>query len=639
MKMKKILMIAASAASFSVLCACNDSDQTFLDKINKDVRDSLTPINSCYDAILAVEGAGDQINEHELKDNKEFVFDIKAKQFVIMDGDKIVRTPKGYKASDSTYDYFKSVFKYDPNSRYSQYLDKRAEVPTSLLLTTGFDIGAHKDITQIVYTNVSGVARDVMIRTYSDSFSIQAPLDTVHHYDTATNITIEDVGYLDAHGVSAYMNAKNGKVGFASKSSTDIVEVTSAQGQKVTFEKADDASILGVINGDVSGAAKLTPTIVNDHDSFVGAINNPNSLFIRFGSDITLNKESIALSGQFKCLDLNGSKLVCNGHENDMIHNIHHGAIEVNDGANAFIMDTQGIIDPNSGIELNDSSILIYTSNPTSKSSLTINSGKITQNIKEVNKCPAIQCIGVEGDDPQNPYTASLTMYGGTITSRLADDYNPTKADVTSCAYAHGAGALFDIAYGNVVSDYYCFATGGNNVSAISNNGRPTVNINGGNFTSDKGAAIYCPGKNDTNDEYHGVNLTIDGAKITGPTCVFAKEGAINIDNAILNANGKYYAAAPNIEADGSVLDFNTINSDGAKLEVNVADSMLYSKFAYITSAYNSTAEDNSSIKVNLKPGISYSYYLGEGLSNKPTKGNVEFNVTADPNTWIKHSI
>lgn len=613
MKISQFLVLTIGVASFSSSCGCS-SDQRFLNDINKVLSDNANSIATCYDAIKAIENAGYEINDFKIKDNQEFVYDSVAKQFVLMENDKIVKATGDYHPRENKMDYFKSVFVYNPNSQYSQYLDKRAEVPEQLFISTGFDIGDHKDIPYIAYSNLSNKAQDVIVRTFSDYFSVLAPLDTVHHYCVATNVVVTDVSTLDEHAVTGYTVADKGYINFAKDSSSDIFEVKKGQEGQVSIDVADFTKFYYAINISKTKAGEvihpLVPALVSNETELKDALNNSTQPFVRLQDDI----DTDTLDFKYTCLDLNGRKLTLNGHSSS------HIGISVSGGSMAYILDSQATADENSGIVLNDSYISVMgqtvsTSDPTS---LTINSGKITQYVDSINY-PTIACSGnVDSSTHQTAYPANVAMYGGKIETHFSSSASTTDV---ACFCSVGNGANLEIIYGNLVSDSSCIICPSNEEDYDFSGS--SLTIQGGHFNASQILRSACVDYRESGD------IKIEGGEFTGSTCISAVGGSVNIDNSTLNAVGKFHEG--DVSHNGSSLCFY-LKDKGSNLIVNVTDATISSTFGCIVTLY-SLEGSTGQLTVNLNEG-KYNYLYGEGYLTKGDK--IILNIK-DHDAWVKH--
>ncbi len=318
----------------------------------------------------------------------------------------------------------------------------------------------------------------------------------------------------------------------------------------------------------------------------------------------------MTLSGM-KCIDLGGYKL---SFDDSFAKK---EAINVGSDQSLFILDSQGSLDNNSGIDLHDSYISIASDTAAEgedyhAASLMVNGGKITQTVSDPeNYNAAIQVIGnVNGDDI---YSSNFVMYGGTVESKMISD----NVKSSTCVTSYGKGANVNIVYGSLESDGGCIAF--NPGAGYENYGGTSLTINGGHFTS--GRKVSTP----VIEYGEDVTIAIDGGTFTGNTILSIKEGKVDINNATFNAIGQYRPYY--FGGDGSAIN---IYSGGKALNIIVTDSIIYSKFAYIVST-----QENAKAEVNLNEGT-YSYYK-DGINNVLSK-NVKLTIK-DLSNFTKHSL
>lgn len=103
---------------------------------------------------------------------------------------------------------------------------------TELVVSYGIDVGDNIGITKLSYVNTSGSAKNVVIRTNGGTLEINAPLDTVHHYNTVNNVVITAVASESYH--------ENGVV---------LGNISVAQGRVEVAESAKVGTVLVTGNG------------------------------------------------------------------------------------------------------------------------------------------------------------------------------------------------------------------------------------------------------------------------------------------------------------------------------------------------------------------------------------------------------
>ncbi|MGN1067249.1 MAG: type II secretion system protein [Candidatus Fimimonas sp.] len=99
---------------------------------------------------------------------------------------------------------------------------------TVIATSKGFDAGKKEDITSVTYNNESGVAQDVVIRTNSGILTVNAPLDTVNHYDSVKAVAISSIAdhsYHEYGTVDGEISIKEGHLVLESGSNAMFVNV------------------------------------------------------------------------------------------------------------------------------------------------------------------------------------------------------------------------------------------------------------------------------------------------------------------------------------------------------------------------------------------------------------------------------
>ena len=85
---------------------------------------------------------------------------------------------------------------------------------TTVTVSVGFDAGEQKTIESVTYSNTSGNAQKVSVRTIGGEFTVNAPLDTVKHYGVAKELTITAVDSNSYHeyGTIAQATLSSGRL-------------------------------------------------------------------------------------------------------------------------------------------------------------------------------------------------------------------------------------------------------------------------------------------------------------------------------------------------------------------------------------------------------------------------------------------
>ena len=197
------------------------------------------------------------------------------------------------------------------DTNFSSYI-AGSDITGTVNATKGVDVGENTGITAVSYTN-TGDKQDVVIRTNSTStnLSVNAPLDTVTHYDEVGNVEIIDVdpnhSYHEHGTVTGQLEIAKGHLVIESTASVPVVKVSATQSSDFSIESsysgtlgvivADNPAVL-VANGDNKNITVTTTTGVMGSESQnaeaysaeKGFLNDWQSIFDE-GGEITLLKD------------------------------------------------------------------------------------------------------------------------------------------------------------------------------------------------------------------------------------------------------------------------------------------------------------------------------------------------------------
>lgn len=657
MNVKHLSLLILSATSFCASCSSSiNADQKFLNDVNNELESYRAVIRTCSDAVNIAKGAGYDLESYKFEnDDYCFAFDTLRNQFVVMNGDEIVYSPQYYEKNYDTYTYFKFTNAYDASSIYSQYLTKDFAGADMLVVTTGLDMGSNWNVKNIIYNNTSTIEKNIVLNTFSDYLTITAPTDNVIHYGDANNVFITSMGEdkeFHAHGTYAYIQPSAGNIYLEANSSTDLFELP--EGSTAKVNTAVDASITAAINAPtVPTSVDLNYVEVSDYLDIVNdTTKESKTAFFRLVSDVTFpvttsdKTNSWIVKNNF-FLDLNGRKISFTGNSqsiyegrslanNDKYHvgilidsSIDKG---VNKDLECYIIDTQPTLYQRPSIELNDCSIIVAGSEEHS-ARLNITSGRIhdirgvasdysTSSVSYNN--PAVLVMGNTDNVPtRKAYDSSFYMYGGYIRNSEGEKFDDRPA-AFKCIQPRGEGAYIEMSYGDLYSLCYCISGQGDSTNNFNKFGGTTVNISGGNlvgglggYDEDAYTPLFFP--------QHGI-LNITGGNITGPTCLDAKCGNINIEGGIFTATRDFESEIilDNDEggsiADGSVLLLESnLPYAGGPINVVINGATMTSKNGFITRVVGKGKDDYGFKEISVTHnGGTYYYAQNEGVYVDP---------------------
>ena len=279
--------------------------------------------STMYDALKAVDENGGfdvaKINASVAKN--EILWDSVNDCFVYLNDGNITYIPNSKEKeipSDEQYRYWR-VFKELPgdDNPYSIYWNGD-DLGAITVTGVGFDVG-NANVASVTYTGASE-ARVVVIRTNSAStnLSVNAPLDTVTHYDEVGNVEIIDVdpnhSYHEHGTVTGQLEIAKGHLVIESTASVPVVKVSATQSSDFSIESsysgtlgvivADDPAVL-VASGENKNITVTTTTGVMDSESQnaeaysaeKGFLNDWQSIFGE-GGEITLLKDVTLTTGR-----------------------------------------------------------------------------------------------------------------------------------------------------------------------------------------------------------------------------------------------------------------------------------------------------------------------------------------------------
>ena len=205
------------------------------------------PHSNMFEALEAAEKFGYTVGKiNASQTDNEILWDQKNDVFCYLDGDTVRYLPNSVveneKLSKDDYRLWKiyNDSDIDPTNdtqTYSIYWN-RSDTPASSNISVGFDAGRSDKIMLLNYVNTTGTPKkEVIIRTNNGSLTIDAEDDTVRHYGSLEDLTIQSVAIKSYHeyGNVVFVAIKAGHISFESGSSVKALHII-ANDQKV-FDK------------------------------------------------------------------------------------------------------------------------------------------------------------------------------------------------------------------------------------------------------------------------------------------------------------------------------------------------------------------------------------------------------------------
>lgn len=195
-----------------------------------------------HDAVLDMA----EIEYESLTVLEDYVYDLANDQFVKEEG-----------ISADYHNYFKVCNGMPDPQKFSVYASPSWSQGNVSLSGIGFDAGDATGISAILYEGV-GVAREVAIRTNTaqTSLTVDAPLDTIHHYDALGALNIVKAATNSYH--------EFGSIAFAEIAKGRIVLEQGSDVNQIHINKKTESSFDTVIIANNGGAAELPEKITRD---------------------------------------------------------------------------------------------------------------------------------------------------------------------------------------------------------------------------------------------------------------------------------------------------------------------------------------------------------------------------------------
>ena len=138
------------------------------------------------------------------------------------------------------------------NTEYSSYIKGNATIAT-LTVTNGVDVGENI-VNELKYENTTGTAKTVTIRTNGGNLTVNAPSDTVNHYNNLTSVDIRAVASASYH--------EFGKVLGTVKVESGHVKVENGAEVASVIAVETTAEVKATITAE--GGSKVGTVVVND---------------------------------------------------------------------------------------------------------------------------------------------------------------------------------------------------------------------------------------------------------------------------------------------------------------------------------------------------------------------------------------
>ena len=280
---------------------------------------------TAYSAFQAVKENGYDLAKIEAKaSDNQILYDSANKCFVYRNAGKLEYYPNTQTTALSESEYYKLWAVYTDSekaakSEYSVYWN--GENGTVTVNGVGFDAG-DTNVSNVIYKGVSGKVReDIVIRTNSilTSIEIDAPYDTVSHYDLAKSVTIIKIANKSYHeyGSVSQVNLQSGRM--VIEKGGLVADLTLAAGAEcvnngIIVNTTDTTGITGSGQTGIAANGTITIADANTLINLAYASNGKSILFadktLKLTADIDLNGKAWVPFGLSKDNAFAGIKLL-----------------------------------------------------------------------------------------------------------------------------------------------------------------------------------------------------------------------------------------------------------------------------------------------------------------------------------------
>lgn len=263
--------------------------------LNKGLAMSTSEHKTMQDALEAVEtNVGinvAKLNETYAKTGNQILWDSKIDSFLFVNGDNRVYAPEVTDPNTAKIDLWAvATTEAELSAEYSNYYAGSAL--TAVTVSTGFDAGV-ANIGTVNYVNTDS-AKDVAIRTNGGTLTVNAPNDTVTHYEKADKVVITAVAsnsYHENGEVVGNIEVTKGRIELASTAVVNTILVASEKEGDVKVDVKSGATVAvvapttEVAKKDVEASTTVpaesqVKDVVETNDNFAGGLGTAKSPFV-----------------------------------------------------------------------------------------------------------------------------------------------------------------------------------------------------------------------------------------------------------------------------------------------------------------------------------------------------------------------
>lgn len=281
------------------------ADESLVRNLNEALAMDVTnPHNTMTDALKATKENGfdvSKINARASTDGQkhEILWDSRNDCFVYEKGGEINYIPKSNTKGDATpVELWHIANDGTLSEKYSNYLAAGTYAAT-VDITTGLDVGEHKEVTKVNYTNPNG-KQDVVIRTNGGNLTVNS--GSVVHYGVARYLTLDSSATYTEKG-SIVANITD----FEQKTEESGWTVVKTENElKDALERNVEKIMLGANITTVNDITDGTPDTFTVNSNVEINLNGYNITGVHTNNVDTLNKNNVLINVNNATLTLSG---------------------------------------------------------------------------------------------------------------------------------------------------------------------------------------------------------------------------------------------------------------------------------------------------------------------------------------------
>ena len=310
-----------------------------LNTILKAVQATNVKAETPTEAIEAVKESGYLVEKLAAKTSKyKIVWNQKDNEFALLDEEEKALAGK---VSSNAYENWVFADSYKADEKYSVYLNSGYSGNSTLDITTGLDVGENSNIEVVNYTNTES-AKHVVIRTNGGELTVNAPLDTVEHYEKADKVVITSIANESFHEygeVTGNIEIESGHL--AVESTANVSTIVAKPTNTVKLSVTNEENVGTIVTTDTTKTTLNVPESVKPSESlsedklaemekFDGGLGTEKSPYLISTADQLVQIEDGKSYSLISDIDLTSKPLILELANNSHISSFKNGVLNGN---------------------------------------------------------------------------------------------------------------------------------------------------------------------------------------------------------------------------------------------------------------------------------------------------------------------